>query len=72
MLENDFEVKKKCASCKGPLDPDQNWTCIRAIVAIFGGVGEIIIHQHIHIGCAEGDMKWLALRSMCMPVAGDN
>jgi hypothetical protein len=72
MLENDFVVARKCAECKSTLDPDDNWACVKGLIPIFGGIGEVFVHQHIHIGCAQGDLKWLALRAICIPRAGDN
>lgn len=43
------------------------------MVPVFGIIGAFVeLHQHVHIGCAQGIVKWLALGALGRARLGAN
>lgn len=66
-------TEQDCDGCGLPIMPGENWGCAHAFVPVMGFIPMTVeLHQHVHIGCAEGDVKWLALSSLGRSTAGSN
>lgn len=60
-----FTKQQKCGACGEPLNQGDNWGCAHAWVPISGFVEMVVeLHQHVHIRCAEGFVKWMALSKL--------
>lgn len=59
-----FTKQQRCGLCEEAIHQGDNWGCVNTMLEIFGGVGAIHVHKHVHIRCATGYVKWLALGAL--------
>lgn len=67
-----FTKQEKCGGCGGPLNQDDNWGCAHSFVPIMGMPMSVELHQHLHVGCANGFVKMLVLSNLGHSRAGLN
>lgn len=60
-----FVKRQRCGGCDEPLMPGENWGCAHAWIPIHGFSEMVVeLHQHVHIRCATGHVKFLALSTL--------
>lgn len=69
-----FTKSQRCGICDLPIqDGVDNWGCAHAWVPVEGPVLMTVeLHQHVHIGCADGVVKMLALSALGRSRLGAN
>jgi len=64
-MDATFTKQQRCSQCGDPLNQGDNWGCARMLVPFFGLPTVFVeVHEHVHIGCATGHVKWLALANL--------
>lgn len=62
LSEITFVKRQRCGGCGEPIMDGENWGCAHAWIPISGFVEMVVeLHEHVHIRCAKGHVKWLAL-----------
>ena len=64
MFKLEFKKQEKCAGCGGPLNQGDNWGCAHAWIPVDGLPMMVELHSHVHIRCATGGVKMLALSAL--------
>lgn len=67
-----FTKQQRCGECHEPLNQGDNWGCAHSWVPIMGMPMTVELHQHLHVGCANGFVKLLVLSHLGRSRVGFN